>query len=223
MSWSVFDAYGGRKYLNRLEIRALLKSTEQTTKHIHAFCWLLSETGCRISEALATTPRHIDMSGPTIIFECLKKRRKGVFRAIPISFGLAYLLISISGSDPSRKIWPWARNTAWRHLNRQFQELGIVGPQACPRGLRHGFAVAALGAGAPLNLVQIWLGHANIATTSVYALAMGPEEREIAERVWQRLHDEKPPPPHPVHFAPAHRAAPALSPTTPSRMAKLRI
>ena len=36
----------------------------------------------------------------------------------------------------------------------------------------------------PLNLLQRWLGHADIATTAIYADAMGPEERAIAARMW---------------------------------------
>jgi integrase len=189
MNWSVFDVYGCRKYLNRSEIRDFLNSTEEATSDIHAFCRLLAETGCRISEALSITPGRIDMSGPTIIFESLKKRRKGIFRRVPISPGLARLLTEISGSNGSQ-IWTWSRTTAWRHVHNHLVDAKVKGPQACPRGLRHGFAVAALGAGAPLNLVQAWLGHSNIETTSLYAVAVGPEEREIVERIWSRVRSE---------------------------------
>ena len=52
------------------------------------------------------------------------------------------------------------------------------------KGLRHSFAVHALRCGVPLNLVQRWLGHANIATTTIYANVVGPEEREMAGRMW---------------------------------------
>jgi integrase/recombinase XerD len=37
---------------------------------------------------------------------------------------------------------------------------GVKGPQATPKGLRHGFGVAAIQAGIPLNLLQRWLGRA---------------------------------------------------------------
>jgi integrase len=39
-------------------------------------------TGCRISEALALTPRRVDIGSQTIIFESLKKRRRGLYRAV---------------------------------------------------------------------------------------------------------------------------------------------
>jgi site-specific recombinase XerD len=48
----------------------------------------------------------------------------------------------------------------------------------------HGFGVAAVQAGIPLNLVQRWLGHAQLSTTAIYAEAIGPEEQEIAARMW---------------------------------------
>jgi site-specific recombinase XerD len=61
---------------------------------------------------------------------------------------------------------------------------GVQGTQASPKGLRHGFGVAAVQAGIPLNLVQRWLGHAQLSTTAIYAEALGPEERGIASRMW---------------------------------------
>ena len=44
--------------------------------------------------------------------------------------------------------------------------------------------VAAVSAGIPLNLVQKWLGHAQLTTTAIYANAVGAEEKTIAQRMW---------------------------------------
>jgi integrase/recombinase XerD len=44
--------------------------------------------------------------------------------------------------------------------------------------------VAAVSAGVPLNLVQKWLGHAQLTTTAIYADAVGEEEQNIAARMW---------------------------------------
>jgi integrase/recombinase XerD len=60
---------------------------------------------------------------------------------------------------------------------------GVKGPQATPKGLRHGFGVAAIQAGISLNLLQRWLGHAQLTTTAIYANAVGSEERNIASRM----------------------------------------
>jgi site-specific recombinase XerD len=58
----------------------------------------------------------------------------------------------------------------------------LDGLHASPKGLRHGFGVAAVSAGIPLNLVQKWLGHAQLTITAIYAIAVGTEEKNIARR-----------------------------------------
>ena len=45
-------------------------------------------TGCRISEALALTPERVDLTGKAVVVESLKKRRRGVYRAVPVPPGL---------------------------------------------------------------------------------------------------------------------------------------
>jgi integrase/recombinase XerD len=45
-------------------------------------------------------------------------------------------------------------------------------------------ACGPIQAGIPLNLLQRWLGHAQLTTTAIYANAVGPEERTIAARMW---------------------------------------
>ncbi len=64
------------------------------------------------------------------------------------------------------------------------------GPHACPKGLRHGFGVQAANRGTALNMVQKWLGHAQLTATAIYANAVGEEEQSIAARIgnaWRRI------------------------------------
>ena len=56
------------------------------------------------------------------------------------------------------------------------------GPARLGQGLRHGFGVAAVSAGIPLNLVQKWLGHAQLTTTAIYADAVGEERSRASPR-----------------------------------------
>lgn len=56
--------------------------------------------------------------------------------------------------------------------------------QATPIGLRQRFGVAAVSARIPLNLIQKWLGHAQLSTTAIYADAVGAEEENIASKMW---------------------------------------
>jgi site-specific recombinase XerD len=88
-------------------------------------------------------------------------------------------------AKPPPLLWNFGRTTAWKKVIAVMKAAGVKGPQATPKGLRHGFAVAAIQAGIPLNLLQRWLGHAQLTTTAIYANAVGPEERNIAARMWR--------------------------------------
>lgn len=121
------------------------------------------------------------------MIESLKKRQEGIFRAIPVSPHLLQRLLKLTASiPPAQRIWPWCRMTGYRRIKEVMIRAGIIGPQGSPKGLRHGFAVAAVSAGVPLNLVQRWLGHADMATTAIYTYVVGDEERKIARRMWER-------------------------------------
>ena len=80
------------------------------------------------------------------------------------------------------QLWRCSRMTAWRRVTEVMAAVGITGPHACPKGLRHGFGVAAVSAGIPLNLAQRWMGHAKLSTTAIYAEAVGDEELAIVSQ-----------------------------------------
>ena len=150
-------------------------------------------TGCRLSEALALTVDRVDLAGGLLVFESLKKRRSDVYRAVPVPPALLDALDLVHGirelqgrrgKGQSVRLWPRGRMTGWRAVHAVMEEAGLSGPQACPKGLRHGFGVQAVSAGIPLNLVQRWLGHAQLSTTAIYANAVGAEEQNIAARMW---------------------------------------
>jgi site-specific recombinase XerD len=71
-----------------------------------------------------------------------------------------------------------------RHVCAVMKTAKITGPHATPKGLRHGFAIKATTSGVPLNTLQQLLGHAQLSTTAIYADAMGPEKRQLVERMW---------------------------------------
>lgn len=82
-------------------------------------------------------------------------------------------------------LWDWSRGTAWTRVREVMEAAKITGPHATPKGLRHGFGIKAVTSGVSLNMVQKWLGHAQLTTTSIYADAIGPEAKQIAERMWK--------------------------------------
>ena len=88
-----------------------------------------------------------------------------------------------SARGANRRLWPITRQTANRQMGALMRSAGIEGPQACPRGLRHSYGVAAVTAGVPLPTVAAVLGHASLTTTAIYTTAIGAEARELASRV----------------------------------------
>ena len=64
------------------------------------------------------------------------------------------------------------------------EEAKVFGGMACPKGLRHGLAVACVTREIPLPTLQRWLGHARMETTAIYVNVEGEEERDLAKRLW---------------------------------------
>jgi integrase len=63
----------------------LVLAMAKAPRDVRTFCATLHATGCRVSEALARTAKRIDLAGRVAVFESLKKRRRGVFRAVPVA------------------------------------------------------------------------------------------------------------------------------------------
>src|ERR1700689_2636909 len=189
----LYDNNGHRKYLTPAERQNFIHASESALRQIRTFCGTLVHTGCPISQALALTADRVDIDDGVVIFESLKKRRRGVYRAIPVpptfldTLDLVHdLRAARRGEDRGRSVqlWPWSRPTAWRHVCAVMRAADIVGLHASPKGLRHGFGIKAVVSNVPLNMTQKWLGHAQLATTAIYADAIGPEERLLAQRMW---------------------------------------
>jgi integrase/recombinase XerD len=189
----LFDQQGKRKYLTASERNAFLAAAARQPSDTRTFCLVLAYTGARISEILALTPRHIDGAAGVVIIECLKKRRRGIFRALPIPSELfAELDCVYRVKDAQRdeyranqRIWRWCRTTAWGRVKQCMREAQISGYQAMPKGLRHAFGVSVVQSGVPISLLKKWLGHSRLETTEIYAAAVGAEEQAIACRFWQ--------------------------------------
>jgi integrase len=194
MSNELFDGAGNRKYLNGQEREAFMRAADRAPREVRTFCALMHYTGCRISEALELTYDRIDLAESAVVFETLKKRRTGVYRAVPVPAQLIDALDLVHGvrerqngrsRGAGERLWGWSRTTAWRRIEEvmALAQLG-EGPHVSPKGLRHGFGVNAISKGVPLNMLSKWMGHAQLSTTAIYADAVGAEEKNIAARMW---------------------------------------
>jgi integrase/recombinase XerD len=186
-------ADGARKYLTAGERDAFLREAERAERTVRTLCMTLAYAGCRLSEALALTADRVDLAAGVLVFESLKKRRPGIYRTVPVPPSLLDALDLVHGirerqarrgKGRGERLWPWSRMTGWRAVHAVMAAARLDGPHASPKGLRHGFGVAAVSAGIPLNLVQKWLGHAQLTTTAIYANAVSAEEQDIARRMW---------------------------------------
>jgi len=191
---SLYGSTGGRKYLNAAERRRFTKAAYRAPLEVQLFCLVLSLSGGRISEILALTPAAIDLDSGVANITTLKRRKRGIVRQVPLPRNVLGRLDHIFDlrrrqRDPelaSRRIWKWSRTTAWRRVKEVMVAADINGLAAMPKGLRHGFGVNALQSFVPPHLVQRWLGHASLRTTSIYVDVVGADERMFAERMWRR-------------------------------------
>lgn len=188
----LYDQKGNRKYLTIDERTAFLNAASLLEPEIHTFCLMLAYTGARISEVLALTPERFDFAEKTVVFECLKKRRKGIYRTLPLPSEMLERIDDVQNireaqrnqNTAQRRIWTWGRTTAWKRVKKVMANANIIGARACPKGLRHSFGVCGLQKNVPLNMMSKWLGHARLSTTAIYGDAVGDEERKIASRMW---------------------------------------
>jgi integrase len=189
----LFDQSGKRKYLTAIERRAFIHVAKSAGPEIYTFCAALAYTGARVSEVLALVHERVDFIEKVIVIESLKKRRKGVFRAIPVPTSFLVKLDEVhhiqattNGIHTDKELlWPWCRTTAYNYVTEIMHSAGIEGSQCSPKGLRHSFGTVAIQNNVPLPTLQKWMGHTHIETTAIYAQVVGEEERNIARQHWR--------------------------------------
>ena len=76
-------------------------------------------------------------------------------------------------------LWRWGRTQATKHVWALMEAAAIAGPQASPKGLRHGFGVRLAMKTRNPSLVQRMLGHASLETTAIYMVLISLEDALI--------------------------------------------
>jgi site-specific recombinase XerD len=193
----LYNQENERLYLNAEERARFIDAANDQPAHIRIFCLTLLYTGCRLSEARELGTRSLQAGEQRIAVRSLKKRDQHHIREIPIPPALCQSLSERAKhlghrQNQNNTAWLWQsadgdmidRITAYRWVKTVMAAAHITGPQACPKGLRHAYAIHAIRCGIQLNMLQKWMGHADIETTAIYANAVGAEELEIAGRMW---------------------------------------
>lgn len=175
LEWSNNQTGNGRRYRWKERYRYKL-----------LFQFLL-ETGARISEVLSLKHGDVSLEKNVITLRTLKQRNKEAKRTVPIHPGLreAYLNY-VSGRElrnriiTDKKIFPMSRSAVDQFLKKMGRDLGF---SIHAHKFRHTFAVKSLLNGVPVNILQQWLGHSNVWTTSTYTKAIGINSQEYMNQV----------------------------------------
>lgn len=144
----------------------------------NAILELLYSSGLRVSELCTLTLQLVDLDlGALKVFGKGSKERvvpigSKALRSLAryIEFGRPSIVKMNTGSSLfiSRRGAPLSRKTIWLMVVEAGKQAGIEKPVK-PHALRHSFATHLLSGGADLRVIQELLGHADIATTQIYA------------------------------------------------------
>lgn len=164
-----------------LEETSRLMDAASRNPTTYALVVTLSQTGLRISELVGDSkvrPRTWGDLGRTPHggWSLSVIGKGGKPRAVAFPSDARDALLSLA-HDPTRDSplvprpttgRPLNRHEAWRLIDRAARQAGIE-TRVHPHTLRHWFISYALAGGAPITTVQHAAGHANLATTSIYA------------------------------------------------------
>jgi integrase len=188
-------------YLTTAERKTFVAAAGEESSEDHLFCYVLHDTGCRPSEALALTADRVRVETASITFRSLKKRSKDrqgrtklpKYRNVPVPERLidqVDLVIDVrrvqGTAAGGARLWSMSRPTACRLIKRVMIRAGIEGKQATGKGLRHGYGVAMVTAARPLpiHVLAKAMGHSSTKTTEIYLQVIGQEERELFAGAW---------------------------------------
>lgn len=179
-----------RKYLNEAErIQFYQAAKDIHTPFRFAFCLLILDTGCRMSEALNLRVQDIDFSESVLIIHTLKQRKEGAYRVMPVAPELLELLSAIITEkklSSTQRLWPYGRTTGWKWIKKAMAHAGLDGIKATARGLRHGFGIACAQSGLDVTNIQDLMGHVKLETTKIYLKFVGKEQRTMVSKTWAR-------------------------------------
>ncbi len=160
-------------------------------KRYYLLVKFLYRTGGRIDEILMIRPSDVNLATNSIRLKTLKqgKDRNGVqkekYRVIPLHVDLRdaymqYLLdmnISTKSEDP---LFSVSRQVVDLYFKKMQSKLGF---RIHAHKFRHTFAVKAIMDNVPLNILQQWLGHSSIFTTSIYTQITGMDTSQFMEKI----------------------------------------
>ena len=183
------------KNLSEAKVEALLAAPDSKTTlglRDRAMLETLYATGLRVSELVGLTLAQVSLDmGVVRVLGKGSKERLVPLGEEAIGALQRYLTTArpaLAGKGRSDAVFltarggPLTRQAFWALLKRLGARAGIPAAGLSPHVLRHAFATHLLNHGADLRVVQLLLGHADIATTTIYT--------HVARERLKRLHAE---------------------------------
>ncbi|HEX9882924.1 MAG TPA: site-specific tyrosine recombinase XerD [Desulfobaccales bacterium] len=185
------------KVLGEPEVEALLSAPDPATpagQRDGALLEVLYATGLRVSELVGLTLKQLDLRRGVV--RPLGKGSKE--RVVPmVAPAVEKLQLYLSQGRPrllqgrqspyvflNRRGGKLTRQGFWKILKNYARELGVR--DLSPHTLRHSFATHLLSRGANLRVLQLLLGHADLATTQIYTHLDAARLKEIHRKAHPR-------------------------------------
>lgn len=149
-------------------------------------CSFMLGLGLRISDALNLTVQAVDSSN--MVVRVIGKGDKQRLLPLPPTLLLALRVYWLSHRHP-HLLFPNRKGTApfcEKSLRRAFNDardhLGLSN-RITPHSMRHGFATHLLEQGTDIRIVQMFLGHARLASTQIYTHLTVPMRDDLRVRL----------------------------------------
>jgi integrase/recombinase XerD len=185
------------KVLSEAEVEALLNAPDPATalgQRDSALLELLYATGLRVSELVGLNLKQLDLRRGVVRPLGKGSKERVVPMVAPavekiqlyLSQGRAQLLKGRQSSYlfVNQRGGRLTRQGFWKILRRYARESGVR--QLSPHTLRHSFATHLLSRGANLRVLQMLLGHADLATTQIYTHLDAARLKEIHQKAHPR-------------------------------------
>ncbi len=152
----------------------------------------LYRTGGRIDEVLIIRPADINLSTNSLRMKTLKQgknkntdQQREKYRIIPLHPALRdvymqYLIEMNLNQKSEDLLFPMRRQVVDLYLKKIQEKLGV---RIHAHKFRHTFAVKAIMDQVPLNVLQQWLGHSSVFSTSIYTQITGMDTSEFMGRI----------------------------------------
>ena len=149
----------------------------------HALIEFAYTTGCRVGEMFRLDRNQIDWEARSCIVLGKGDKEREVYFSIKAGIWLKKYLINRHDKDPALFVTERAPHrmsiAEIRYITKRVARTSDVSANVYPHKLRHSYATHLLNNGAPLEVIQSFLGHAKLETTRLYANLSGPRRREL--------------------------------------------